>query len=283
MVTQMTNLKVIFWGVMGSCPGASPAAGDGIGKNTPSVQIDVGEEIVILDAGTGIVPLGNRLLEMNSQADIHLFVSHYHWDHVQGFPFFGPAYDPQQNLYIYGHSLDNFNVREVFEGLMKKPYFPAPFSVLQSKITFKDLAPGDVVELPSGLRILNIASDHPGGNLIYRIEKNAQSVCYITDLSHNYAMNDALIEFVKGTDLLIYDANFTNFEYIKPQYEGWGHSTWEKAVQLAVNANVEKLVLFHHALHRTKEALLTIEKEAKEVFPNTWLATEGQIFTLEEK
>lgn len=243
-------------------------------------KFDTDKEILIFDAGTGIVKLGNDLSEMQKPLNIHLFMTHSHWDHVQGFPFFAPAYDPKNTITIYGQFREKFKIDDIFKGLMKAPYFPAPFSVLKAKIQFKELSPVASTTLPSGVKVLSIASDHPGGNLIYRIEYGSKSFCYITDLSHGHGINDSLITFVKNTDLMIYDSNFTNLEFIKPQYEGWGHSTWEKAVQLAINANVSKLVLFHHALHRTKEDLKDILLEARTLFPETDLAIEGRRYTL---
>lgn len=276
----MNEFKVKFWGVMGSCAGASPAADKSLGMNTPCVQIEASDEIIILDSGTGIVPLGRELELMNKPLDIHLFITHFHWDHIQGFPFFSPAYDPRNNITIYGLKSEKYPLEEAFQGLMKLPYFPAPFSILKSKIKFIELNENEIVTLPSGIRIYNMHTDHPGGNLIYRIYKDNTSVSYVTDLTHGHGINDKLTCFVQDSNLMIYDSNFTNSEFVKPQYEGWGHSTWEKAVQLSVNANIDRLALFHHALHRTNYELNQSISDAKNIFENSFLAMEGQSLIL---
>jgi len=278
----MNQFDVTVWGVMGSCPGASLAAGEKIGMNTPCVQVDTGNETVILDSGTGIVKLGNELNKLNKPLDIHLFITHSHWDHIQGFPFFAPAYESENTITIYGQFNEDYQLKEIFKGLMKPPYFPAPYSTLKANIKYKELSPVDVTTLPSGTKILNMPSDHPGGNLIYRVEYDDKKLCYITDLVHGHSINDQLMLFVKNTNLMIYDANFTNLEFIKPKYEGWGHSTWEKALQLAINSNVDHVVLFHHALHHTVEDLENTLLEAQRIFKSTSLAIEGDCYQLSQ-
>ena len=250
-------MNVTLWGVVGSCPGANRNISE-YGIATPCVEVRTDDLLIILDSGTGIVPLGRKLNE-ERPLDMHLFISHTHWDHVLGMPFFSQAYMPDNKLTIYGLRRADITLENVFRGLMAYPYFPVTWDTMKADITFNELDPHDVVQLSKNCKVVSFPTVHPGGNLAYSIESYGKKMVYLTDLDHAKMDQSELLAFVKDADILIYDANFNQKEYELEQYEGWGHSTWEYGLQLSKMADVKHLIIFHHGVHRKKEDMRELE------------------------
>ena len=271
----MTNVTIRFWGVRGSIasPGPHTAA---VGGNTSCVEITTASgEVIILDAGTGIRALGDDLVR-RKVSSAHLLLSHLHWDHIQGLPFFVPAWLPSSRLEIVGArstGTPELGLEASLSLQMQPPHFPVRLSDMRSQLAFREVDPGDVVTL-EGATIRAARLNHPGGVMAYRIDSGGRSIVYATDTEHYAAGPDReLVALARGADVLIYDAMYTEAEYATRV--GWGHSTWEAGCVVADAACVDRLVLFHHDPARSDAQVDAIEHEAAARRPGTVAAREG--------
>lgn len=258
----------------GSIPSPGPETAR-YGGNTPCIEVRVGGERLIFDLGTGVRELG---ASVNGPLDAHLFISHYHYDHLQGLPFFGPIFDPRSRFTIRGPTRNSRTVKDVLSGQMQQPFFPVTAEmVFRAQLEYQAFEAGDRLTL-GGARISAIESNHPGGSLAYRIDYKGKTVVYATDTEHGSDRDTQLLEFARGADVLIYDSMYTDDEYLgrtgSPKL-GWGHSTWQNAIKVADEAKVGTLVLFHHDPTRTDDALDAMLKEAKRHRKATIAAREG--------
>jgi len=267
------RLRVGFWGVRGSVPTVTPDTTT-FGGNTACVELrGPTGEIAIFDSGTGIRALGERLVEeaRGSPLSIHLFLSHFHWDHIQGLPFFAPLYHPANSVTIYS-SRHSAPLREALSGLMAAPYFPVAFASLPARVELVELESG--IRNPGPLCVKPFSVNHPQGACGYRVECSGAVVLYVPDREHGVPEMDRLIrEQARSADLLIHDSQFTPEEY--EQRKGWGHTTWLETARLAQDAEVKRLVLFHHDPSHSDRIIDEITGKARLVFPNTWAAKEG--------
>lgn len=268
-------MLVRFWGVRGSVP--TPDMDKmGVGGNTSCVEVEIDENRrIILDAGSGLIKLGAKIKQelINGKTkEIVFFLSHTHWDHIQGFPFFGPALIPGTNIIIYGPARANRTLSKVLSGQMDYDYFPVKFSQLPSNIIFKELPEG-LHTLWGDIKITTRRHIHPGIAFGYRIEYNGKILVYSTDTEHfQNQMDKRVIELSKDADVLIHDAQYCDEEM---EFRlGWGHSSWQQAIIVAKEANVKKLVLFHHDVMRTDDRAYAIEKKAQAQFKDVVLARE---------
>jgi phosphoribosyl 1,2-cyclic phosphodiesterase len=266
------NLSLRFWGVRGSIP--TPVAENlGFGGNTACIELRSDRRIVAIDAGTGARSLGVALdREFQDRAlRLSLLLTHFHWDHIQGFPYFAPLYRPSNDISIYaGRPAEE--IRALLTGQMAHPYFPVQFDLVSSVSQFVELP-------PSGLDLADVAVrpfplQHPQGATGFRIEWNGRVVVHAFDTEHGNPLLDRTIrEYAENADILIYDAQFTPYEYQTKR--GWGHSTWEQGVRIARECNVKRLMLFHHDPGHDDSCLMDIERQARSQFENTDAAREG--------
>jgi len=277
------DFLVSFWGVRGSLPVPGPDTAV-YGGNTSCVQITIDKRIFIMDAGTGMFKLGQKLSEQNTPLCADIFITHPHWDHIQGFPFFAPFFKKENRFNIYGQPHLGIAFADIIRRQMVQPYFPITVDDMQAHISFHELSGGDFIDLGDGVTLKTQKIAHPGGCLAYRLDHAGRSCCYVTDTEHSMPANKELISFITGTDCLIYDSNFSDEEYAGyGQYsskKGWGHSTWQEGVKLAGITGVKKLVLFHHANFRTDNDIASIEKQAQALFVNCVAAREGMVLSL---
>lgn len=266
-------VTVTFWGVRGSIPCCSSEYTE-YGGNTACVQVDLDGQTVIFDAGSGLRPLGEHLKSQKKQ-DIVLLISHTHWDHICGFPFFYPLFEKTSNLNLYApFQPDGASTENIFKLLMSSPFFPLPLHALPSVLHFHDFQISDKFELFNGtVKVQTIYLSHPNGSAGYRLSYKGKSVCYISDYEQiSDPPSKEMIDFVRDADLMIYDAMYTPEEYT--QFSGWGHSSWEKASLLTNAGNVKKTALFHHSPSHTDEIMRDIEKQAQAANPSLFAAKE---------
>lgn len=269
------DFNIHFWGVRGSCP-VSSVNRMKFGTNTSCVEVRCGEERIVFDAGTGICELGNTLLEQD-KATGHIFISHPHYDHIQGLPHFMPGYEEGGSFHLYGEGKRDKSFEEVIKGIMSYPYFPVAWEMMRAKFYFHQIQPREEIAI-GDVRVKAIALQHPDSCLGYRVTYQGRSCCYLSDYEYQEAYKQSILDFISYSDVLICDTTFTEEEY--ETRKGWGHGTWERAVALAKEASVKQLVLFHHDLFRSDEELESIEREAKSRYVHTIAAREGTILTL---
>jgi len=269
-------MKVKFYGVRGSVPTPDPAYFQ-FGGNTSCILITFSTgRIAILDAGTGIRNLGNDLIRNSHEQydNINIILSHTHWDHIQGFPYFEPAYDPQRNftISICGKERIGKDLKSLFATQMQNDFFPVPLEKMGANFTF--LQP-DITsyEHPTGIRLEATKYSHRGDAYGYRIEEGEKTLVYCTDVEHKDEIDPNVVALSRNADLLIHDAQYTS-EELKVK-KGWGHSSWEQAIEVAEQAGVKKLALFHHDPEHNDTFLLDMENECQKLFPNAFLAREN--------
>jgi phosphoribosyl 1,2-cyclic phosphodiesterase len=281
MSSDQDLFKVTFWGVRGSipCPGAETVR---YGGNTPCVEMQVGGKRLIFDGGTGLRVLGQSLMSQ-LPVECHIFFTHSHWDHIQGFPFFTPAFIPGNRFSIYGVVAPNgATIKQRHHDQMLHPNFPVPLQVMQADLQFYNIEPGETLHLDT-VAIDSAKLNHPGEAVGYRISWRGRSVAYVTDTEHlPDRLDDNVLWLAKDADVLIIDAAYTDEEYYAPKTSkvGWGHSTWQEAVKVAKAANVKKLVIFHHDPLHNDDFLDHIGEKVAAQFPNSTLAQEGKSIVL---
>jgi len=271
-----SDFYVRFWGVRGSipAPGARTAR---YGGNTPCVEIRCGDVRMVFDLGSGLRELGESILAEKVPVESHLFLSHYHYDHVQGIPFFTPLFIPPNRFTFRGPRAGGFDVKSVIEGQMVQPFFPIPASFFRAQLGFEDAWAGMELKLGEAT-VRAVDLQHPGGCLGYRVEYRGRSVVYFTDVEFHPAVDPRAVEFARGADLFVCDAMYTRDEYegrAGAPKVGWGHSTWEAAVEAADAAQAKTLVVFHHDPTRSDEALDGFMDTVRRRRPEAIPATEG--------
>ncbi len=264
-----------FLGTRGSLP-APRSTTIRYGGNTPCLEIRVEDRILIFDAGSGIRPLGDRLLKEKNPVQASIFFTHYHWDHIHGFPFFSAAFRPDNHFVVYGEPRGSRNVKDILSGQMAMPYFPVPLDAMRARFSFRDVGPGSRLQI--GPAVLHTESlNHPGRAQSYRIEYGGKSIVYASDTEHGFKLDERLVRHAAGADILIYDATYTPKEY-RDGKQTWGHSTWEEGIKVAKAAGVRKLLLFHHEPSRDDRALAAIETRARKEFRACSASREGKIY-----
>ncbi len=263
---ETQSLSIQCWGTRGSIPTPGPATAR-YGGNTSCVEVLAGGERIILDAGTGIRLLGEKLKQDDTAADVSLFLSHFHWDHVQGFPFFAPGCDRDSAIRIISPSPEGTDAESIFRAQMDPAHFPIPYDALSAGIIFHELS-ADGWE-GENTRLTAMRVRHASNTVGYRVEAFDHSVVFVPDnelIGGDYPTPekwmDQMVAFASGADLLIHDAMFTAEEY--RSREGWGHSTFSQAFDLAEKAGVRGLQFFHHSPHRSDSDLDRIVQHFRE-------------------
>ena len=269
---------VKFWGVRGSIATPSPRHVE-FGGNTSCVEVVAGDEVFILDCGTGIRNLGNELLERGVET-ANILLSHTHWDHINGFPFFRPAYLDNFTFHLWaGNLMDDGGMQKVMAGQMMQPMFPVPMAAMRSTIEFHDFRAGEEVNLSKKTKIKTVLLNHPNGATAYRLEFGGKSICYVTDTEHVIGKPDqTVLKLIEGADLVIYDCTYTDDEF--EEKIGWGHSTWQEGVRLCQTANVKSLAIFHHDPEHEDIFMEKLEKEARSTWDGAFVARENMMIKL---
>ncbi|HOY62083.1 MAG: Ribonuclease Z [bacterium ADurb.Bin236] len=263
-------MKIRFWGVRGSAPTPGPKTSR-IGGNTSCVEVSAGcGETIIFDAGTGLREMGlNYFTRPAPPKRLHLFLSHFHWDHIQGFPFFGPAFLGDVRMDIYGAP----GVEGFLAAQMSAPFFPVSLADMKSEKVFHELN-GAAMEF-GGCSVIPVPLSHPQSSYGFVLMENGVKAVYSSDTEYVAGGNhETFVEMIRDADILMFDAQYTPEQYNKGRV-GWGHSTFEAAAEIVKKAGVKKLVLFHHEPTHDDAAVEEIERRARELFPDTVAAREG--------
>lgn len=263
----MSNAYLRFWGVRGSY--SAPFESHlGVGGNTSCVEIRVGDDVILCDAGTGIIPFGNEIIKQSDIRELLIILTHYHWDHICGLPFFVPAFLPDWKINIFGPGQSSKDIKEFISAQMRAPFFPVGTETWLANVNY--LTPPADQKLQYGPISFTYSSvHHPGTTFGYRINVNGKTILYISDnecLYLNKAIRqkygqlsreeqeiyDAMqkeeyeseLKLIQGADILIHDAQYTQEDYAKKR--GWGHSCYIDTVNTAIDAGVKELYLYHH-------------------------------------
>jgi phosphoribosyl 1,2-cyclic phosphodiesterase len=286
MPYDSSSLQVSFWGVRGSIPSPHREM-ERYGGNTSCVEVISPDGTrFILDCGTGLRLLGNHLAAASVgrpevHVEAHILVTHYHWDHIQGIPFFPPLFSAASRLWFYGFQSEYLgpdSLRKALESQVTKPYFPGGPDALGARREFREIEGGADFQI-GGTRVRTCWLNHPQECLTFRLDSSAGSVVYATDHEPgDAALDAALLKHARGADLLIADAQYSPKE--EELRRGWGHSTWSDAAKLARESKARNLVLFHHDPNSTDAVIDGYLHAARKEFPSTWAAAEQMTFRL---
>ena len=270
----MSKVVLQFHGTRGSVPVCDPKFQE-FGGNTTCISLfnKVTGRIGILDAGTGIRSLGKYIANNVDQQDIFITFTHFHWDHIQGLPFFAPAYDPDMEIHILtlGEKRKFTGLHDIFATQMQEVYFPVALENMGCRFNFLEYDDNSAVH--RGTKIMAVKQNHPGGSYGYRLETEGVSMVICTDLEHSNGIDENIVEFARDADLLVHDAQYTSEELV--DRKGWGHSSYDQAIEVAERAGVSQLIMTHHDPDHDDEFLRTTEKICQDRFKDSALAREG--------
>ena len=272
-------MLIRFWGVRGSTP--TPQSENlRYGGNTSCVEVRLNGSIYVFDCGTGFRNLGKQLARETNGHPLcaHIFLSHFHWDHIQGIPFFQPLYSKRENAFFFHSSNRTRGLQRAVEEQMSDPYFPVDMSEMAAKRQFFNIEEGkiDFDDCTVHSRWLN----HPQGCLGFRLETKDGVFVYATDNEPGDPVFDKNVrELAEGADVLIYDAQYLPEEY-EARKRGWGHSHWREAINVVMQSGAKELVLFHHDPDHTDDCIDSVVAKAREHYPRVRAASEGMEIVL---
>lgn len=277
-MTEFPAIDIRIWGARGTFPIPGPDTLE-YGGHTCCVEVRAGGQVMIFDAGSGIIPLGQALVD-EAVTEIDLFFSHAHYDHILGLPYFQPAYSDKTKLRIWaGHMLDGSTPEEMIAGIFRPPYFPITKDLMLAQIEYRQFSPGDVLNPAADVQLQTGALCHPNGAVGYRLETSGASFAYLTDFEHDGGSGDETIQrLARNADLALLDATYSPEEY--PRFAGFGHSTWDKCGAFCVKAGVKRWGLFHHMHSRSDAEQQVMETAAQAAYPNAFAARQGQRIAL---
>jgi phosphoribosyl 1,2-cyclic phosphodiesterase len=249
------------------------------GGNTICIEVRCGHDVLLFDAGTGIIPAGVDLLS-RAVKNVRLFLTHSHYDHIQGLPFFAPLHKSDTTVAIASAHLEGvMTTHEVVKGLMRTPYFPVGPDIFKATVSYHDFMPGDILEPGLGITMRTGRLHHPGGSTGYRIEYAGRVVAIVTDTEHTPGeLDEKVLKLIEGADLFLYDSAYCDEEMAK--YQGYGHSSWQHAIRLAEAADVKAIGLMHHSPFHTDQDLERIARLAAERFSGAQVVKDAQVFNV---
>ena len=279
MARRNEQFIVRYWGVRGSIPTPGPDTVK-YGGNTTCIEVRCDDQIIIIDTGTGARLLGSQLLsESYGDLELSLFYSHLHLDHIQGFPFFAPIYEPTTTVNIYSGPPAESTTRGVLTTQMADPSFPVPLEHLRSTLNFCNIARGDTVRI-GRVEVQTCELNHPGRSMGIRINHRGKSFVQCSDVEHRSDEPDAeVVELCTDADFLSWDSTYVD----GPEYQahkGWGHSTWQHGVKLADEANVGTFIAFHHDPGHNDGFMDRVAHAMTQKRPGSLVAKEGMTIDL---
>jgi phosphoribosyl 1,2-cyclic phosphodiesterase len=273
------TFSVRFWGVRGSIACSGPRTVR-YGGNTSSLEVRCDGRMLLFDAGTGLRYLGHALKNSDS-IDADLFLTHTHFDHVAGLPFFKPFFKPQNRWRLWaGHLQEGMTLRRVLGEFMMSPLFPVPPQVFRARMEYREFKAGETLRPADGIAVRTTPLNHPDGATGYRVDYGGRSICYLTDTEHvPGALDRNILGLIAGADLVIYDSMYTDTEY--DTYVGWGHSTWQEGVRLCRAAGAKRLVVFHHDPEHDDDMLDGVARDVAKELPGSIVARDGLVVTVD--
>ena len=273
----MSQIVITFWGVRGSI--ASPGVHTAVfGGNTSCVSVEYHDRLLIFDGGTGIRRLGQYLEQRNDLHAVkgHIFLSHMHWDHIQGLPFFSPAFAEENRFTIYGEGKYKMTLPQILKRQMQRPYFPVEMdTTFQADIHFQEVEVKQAVNIQAGITVTPFRLTHPNGALGYLVQLGERRVAYVTDHEHKAGrLSPNVVEMSAHVDALIHDAQYSR-EQVANTKKGWGHSGWEDVLDVAMQSQAKRVFFFHHDPDTTDTELNERQLIAQQTFPNAIVAREG--------
>ncbi len=267
------EFKITFWGTRGTL--ATPEKDCcKAGGNTVCVEVECGDRSIICDAGTGLRLLGSKIIEEGKYTELSVLLSHAHYDHVEGIPFFAPLFSDDYSVDIWcGHLDGSTGTRETVSGFMKRPYFPVGPEVFNAKVNYHLVDDNETIKISDEIIIDTLPLNHPGGASAYKIKYEGKSFAYVTDTEHTPGeTNESIVDFIKDVDVFVYDASLTDEEL--PNFAGFGHSTWQEGMRLAKLANAKRYFAFHHLPFRCDNDLDQIHNAINKEMPGSGIARE---------
>jgi len=268
-----SDFKVGFWG----CRGSMAVGGADLvkyGTNSCCVSVECGGMLLLFDVGTGFVCFEEYYRQLPEQKEINVFISHYHLDHIVGLPFAGLLFDPSVQMNFHGRSVDGVSPRDIIGELYRPPYFPTDLMniLVSERLKFREIGDVDTIELAGGRIVVDtLLVNHPGGSSCFRVSYNGKSLVYLSDYDYNDNLDPRLAELLVGTDMVIFDAFFSDNNY----REGWGHSTWQEGVYLSELLNIRSFYMFHHNIKRTDDELDELQTLISRRSNRCFIAKEG--------
>lgn len=262
------HLKLKFWGTRGSNPTAAQNMST-YGGETTCVELRTSKnDLVIFDMGTGIIRLGNALIKEQSPIkNIHILLSHFHWDHIIGFASFKPVYIKGFNITIYAQKPEKGSLKEVFEDMLNNRYWPVPLDKLDAKIQFREVHPL-IFKINDRIAVEARPHPHPGGALGFRLLVDGKIISFITDIEHPPGNPiKSVIDLARNSDLLIHEGHFAPEDI--ETHLGWGHSSWVEAVGVAKASHSKRLIMNHHSPDYEDTRIAILEADAKKEFKNS--------------
>jgi phosphoribosyl 1,2-cyclic phosphodiesterase len=272
-----SELSVTFWGVRGSiaCPGAATVR---YGGNTSCVEVRALDRLIVLDAGTGLLALGARLMSEGKAIGIDILLTHFHLDHVCGLPFFAPFFAAGHDIRIWA-AAPAAKLSEIVHTFVSPPLFPVGPTSFKAAVSYHGFAPGDSFTIGGGVRLRTAALNHPDGAVGYRIEAGSAALAYLTDTEIGPdPIGESMVALANAADLLIVDCTYTEAEIVSRR--GWGHATWADAVRLANAAGAKTLCPFHHDPGHDDATMDIIGALAQAARPGSIVAREGMTINL---
>ncbi len=273
------KFEVTFWGTRGTLP-VSGAPFVRTGGNTNCIEITCDDHTIIIDGGTGIRELGSKLVAAKPNQKIHLMLTHAHYDHVEGIPFFAPFFNENSQININCGVLEGCrSTSELMQTFMTRPFFPVGPEVFSAQINYNTLEDNCVFKISDDIKVSTVPMNHPGNSTGYRIDFAGKSFACITDTEHTPGTHDEnILRLIDNVDVFSYDCSLTDNEL--PDFQGYGHSTFEEGARLAKLANAGSMRASHHMPFRNDDELDAIEKQLKQQEPLNAIAREGDIIKL---
>ena len=269
------TLRIRIWGARGSLPVSGPEF-TRYGGNTICVEMRCGEHTLIFDAGSGLLPAGYAL-KSEGISKFNLFFSHCHYDHIQGLPFFPPAFDSDTSITLWsGHLEGKMTTQQMISGFIRAPWLPISPDIYLADMETRDFHPDDDLHPHPDVVLRTANLTHPGGAVGYRVEWGGRAVAIITDTEHKPgSLDPAVLRLIENCDLFLYDSSFLDAEM--ERFRGYGHSTWQQAIRLARKAGARQIGFIHHAPWRTDTDLDDFDRQAKAEYPESFFARDGQV------